>query len=121
MLWDHKLGHLNSVSCAPMQDSYTAPAQESQVSTPAAQQKPAPQQQPAPPSTDSSACSPDDRSADAVHRCVNAMRTNSHSWSSAYTCDYNQWIGKYGARRPALRQENRLARASAKLAEDMAA
>jgi hypothetical protein len=49
------------------------------------------------------------------------MRTNPHAWSSAYKCDYNQWIGKYGARRPALRQENRLARASAKLAEDMAA
>jgi hypothetical protein len=113
-----------------MQDSYTAPAQESQgtgqataapASTPAPQQKPAPQQQPAPASTDSSACSPDDRSADAVHRCVNAMRTNPHAWSRHYKCDYNQWIGQYGTRRPALNQENRLARSSAKLAEDMAA
>jgi hypothetical protein len=83
-----------------MQDSYTAPSQESQAtgqstvtaapaSTPAPQQKPAPQQQPAPASTDASACSPDDRSADAVHRCVNAMRTNPHAWSSHYKCDYN--------------------------------
>jgi len=66
-------------------------------------------------------CSKTDSSADAVFKCVNAVRTNPQAWNGQYPCDTSGWISAVSnPPRPPFKRNNQLDGSAWRQASDMA-